>query len=170
MCDPVSIGIATATLGTLSSISEYVGQNQAAKSNQEAANYNFAREREAIGKQGVQLDRENSEAAFDTAITTAGERGRIVASASESGLAPASISQQLNASMFGIGRNRTVEETNFTARRNSLADSRVDAAIKRDSQIASMPRASVASLVIGIGKSALSGANAQNAASKAGNS
>lgn len=168
MCDPVTIGIATAAIAGLQQVSSYVGQNQMASANRQAANYNYAREREAIGRQDVQLQQENSEAAFDTAITSAGERGKIAVSAAENGLAPSSLVSQLNAGMFGIARQRSAELTNLTNRRVALADSRTDAALRRDSQIASKPKATVASLVIGLGSAAVQGVNAHGTASRAG--
>lgn len=167
MCDPGTIAAFTLALGATEAVSSYVGGKQAAEANRQAANYNFAREQDAIGRQDVQLQQENSQKAADTAITQAAERGKIAVSAAEGGLAPSSIVSQLNAGMFGIGRQRDAELTNFTGQRNQLSENRVDAAVKRDTQIASMPKPTVASLVIGLGKAGLSAANAYNTTKKA---
>lgn len=168
MCDPVTIGAATLALSGLETVSAYVGGRQAAEANRQTANYNYAREQDAIGRQDIQLQKENSQKAFDTAITTAAARGKIAASAADRGLAPSSLVSQINAQMFGIGRQVDAEQTNFNQQRQQLSENRVDAAIRRDSQIASMPKPTAASLVIGLGKAGLSGANAYNTAKKAG--
>ncbi len=167
MCDPVTIGALTAVLGATEAVTSYVGGRQASEANRQAANFNYAREQDAIGRQDVQLQQENSQKAFDTAITSASERGKIAVSAAEGGLAPSSMISQLNAGMFGIGRSRDAELTNLTNTRNQLSENRVDAAIKRDTQIASMPKPTVASLVIGVGKAGLAAGNAYNTAKKA---
>lgn len=167
MCDPGTIGLLTLALSGAEAVTSYIGGKQAASANETAANFNFAREHDAIGRQDVQLQQENSQKAADTAITQAAERGKIAVSAAEGGLAPSSMISQLNAGMFGIARGRDAELTNLTNQRQQLSENRVDAAIKRDSQIASMPKPTVASLVIGLGKAGLSAGNAYNTAKKA---
>lgn len=169
MCDPVSLGIATFALSATQAISSYVGQNALSKANEQAANYNYAREQGAINRQDVQLQEEHSQKVMDTAIATLAARGDISASASSMGLSQGSLASQINASMFGIGRNATIEDKNFTNQRIELANSRTDAELKRQNQINSQPRATTASLVLGLGKSALSGYNSYQGASKAGN-
>lgn len=169
MCDPLSIGIATFALGSAQAVTSHIGQNQAYKANEKAANLNYAREQEAIGRQAVLVDKEQSETAFDTAIATAQAEGDIAVSASERGLGASSISQQLNAAMFGIGRQATMEDANFSTQRQNLAESRTDAELKRQSQINSKQKSGALSLVLGIGSAGLQGANAYKGAQKAGN-
>ena len=166
MCDPVSIGIATFALGSAQAITSHIGQNQAYKANEQAANYNYARENEAVMRQSVQLDKEQSESAFDTAIAGIRAEGDIVASASDRGLGSSSIAQQLNASMFGLGRQATIEDANFRTQRGNLASSRTDAELRRQSQINSKTKSGALNLALGIGGAGLQGFNAGNAAKK----
>lgn len=167
MCDPVSIGIATFALGTAQTVSTYVGMNQQYEANRQAANYNFAREREAINRQDSQLQQERSQQVLDTAIAGLKARGDISASAADMDLAPSSISHQLNAAMFGLGRQATIEEKNFRNQRTELSSNRTDAELRRQSQINSKAKSNVAMLALGVGNAALSGVNANNAAKKA---
>lgn len=168
MCDPLSIGVATFALGATQAVSSYVGQNAMAKANKEAANYNYAREIDAVNRQDSQLQQENSQQHFDTALTSLKARGDIAASASDMGLSSSSLISQVNANMFGVGRQASIEQRNFDNQRYELANSRVDADVRRVSQINKVPKATVASLVLGIGQAGLSAVNASNAASKAG--
>jgi len=168
MCDPVTIGLTTAALSIASTVTGYIGQNQAYEANRQASNLNYAREMEAVGRQQVQLDKKASENAFDTAIATVRAQGDISASASDRGLSTQSIAQQLNATMFGIGRQATAEDINDQSVRDNLAASKTDADLRRQSQINSVQKGSALSLAIGIGQGALSGVNAKNSAKKAG--
>lgn len=167
MCDPVSIGIATFALGATQAVATHVGMNQQYEANRQAANYNYAREQEAINRQYSQLQQEHSQQVLDTAITALKARGDISASAADMGLAPTSISHQLNASMFGLGREATIQDKNFQNQRVEIANSRTDAELKRQNQINSKPRSNAAMLALGIGNSALQGFNSYNGAKKA---
>lgn len=168
MCDPVTIGIATAAIGVGQAVSSYVGQNQRAAANTKAANMNYAGQVGAINKQDAQLQQEHSEQSFDTALTQLKAKGDIAASAGDMGLSSGSLVSQVNAAMFGVGRQNAVEQTNFDNQRAQLASSKYNAAVARNNQIAQVPKASTASLVLGIGSAALQGDNAYNSATKAG--
>ena len=75
MCDPVTISAAALfALQAGSQVAGHIGTNQAYKANQQAANYSFARDTEAINRQDAQLQAENSERSFDTAIAIAKDR------------------------------------------------------------------------------------------------
>jgi hypothetical protein len=145
-----------------------VGQNALSSANEKAANYNFAREQEAIGRQDSQLQDEHSQKAFDTQLAQLKSQGAIAASASDMGLSRASIASQVNASMFGLGREASDEATNFRNSRNELTGQKVDSQLRRQNQINSQPRATTASLVLGLGKAAAAGANSYQSAKKAG--
>jgi len=155
MCDPLTIGTAaTLALSVGQQVLTHVGTNQAYKANQQAANYSFARDQEAINRQDAQLQAENSESAFDTAIAIAQDQGAIAASASTQGLAAGSIASQLNAGMFGVGRQATAEDINFRNQRQEIANSRTDAELRRQNQINSRPRSGALQLAVGIAGSA----------------
>lgn len=166
MCDPVTIGVATFALSAASTSLEHIGTNQAYHANKDAANYSYARDMDAIGRQDSQLQQERSNEAMDTAIAALKARGDISASASDMGLSSNSIVSSLNASMFGIGRSAVIEEKNFTNQRIELANSRTDAEIRRQNQINSKPRSGLLQLALGIGDAALSGAGATSSARK----
>lgn len=167
MCDPVTIGAATLALSATQSVMTYIGTNQAYAANKEAANIDYAREQDALGRQQTQLQQENSEAAFDTALATLKAEGGVAASASSRGLAQSSVIRAVNSEMFGIGRQRTAEQQNFRARNVELANSRTDAAVRRQSRINSAPRSSILQLGVNLAGDALSGAGAYNNAKRA---
>lgn len=157
MCDPVTISAAALfALQAGSQVAGHIGTNQAYKANQQAANYSFARDTEAINRQDAQLQAENSERSFDTAIAIAKDQGAIAASAATQGLAAGSIASQLNAGMFGIGRQATAEDVNFRNQRQEVANSRTDAELRRQNQINSRPRSGALQLALGIGEAAAS--------------
>jgi hypothetical protein len=158
------LGIATAALAVGQAVTTHIGTNQAYSANKQAANYNYANDLTTLGQKRVELDQARSENAFDTAIATAREQGRIVASATDQGLAPTSITQQLNSAMFGIGRQAMAEDTNDQNARIQLAQERTGADIRRQSQINSKPRSSGVQLALGVGQGLLSGANTYKSA------
>jgi len=166
MCDPVSIGIATFALGATEAVSQHVGQNALYKANKQASNYNYAREVEAIGRQDSQLQQEHSQQVLDTAIAALKSQGAIAASASDMGLARGSILQQVNASMFGLGRDASAQERNFTNQRIEIANSRTDAELKRQNQINSVSKSNFAQLALGIGKAGVQAFGSYSAAKK----
>jgi hypothetical protein len=160
MCSPMALAAAAAALAIGGEVSKFVGQNQAAAANKQAANINYGRTIQATNDKAVQLDQAKSENAVDTAITSIQSEGRIAASASEQGLAPTSIVQALNANQFGIGRNVVAEDINDENARKQLTAQREGAQMTRYSQIASVPKGSVTGLVLGIGKAGLDFASA----------
>lgn len=159
MCDPMTLAIATAALGVGESVSQYVGMNQQYEVNRQASNYNYARDREAINRQDVQLQEQNSQNVFETAIAAAQARGAVAVSAAEQGLGVPSIAGRLNAEMFGLGKQATTDQINFTNQRQELASNRTDAEIKRQNQINSKQKGSPLSLILGVGKAVVGGAS-----------
>lgn len=168
MCDPVSIG--TAALMALTTVTEHIGTNQAAAATEQAANIDFARESDALARDQVSLDQEKSEKAFDTAITAARSKGDIFTFGADTGASSTSLAQQLNASMFGIGREATADDINDTNARVEIANRRGDAQVRRQSRINSAPRSSTLSLLIGLGTAGVQGAsmNAKRPSNKEG--
>lgn len=161
MCDPITAtAVATAALSVGQAVATHVGTNQAYHANEKAANYNYANDLTTLEQKRVELDQNRSENAFDTAIATAKEQGRIAASASDQGLGAVSIVGALNAGMFGIGRNAEVEDINDSNARLQLAQERTGADIRRQSQINSKPRSSALQLALGVGQGIMDGVNA----------
>lgn len=163
MCDPTG-GLATLTLlstalGVGQAVTQYQGGVAAAEANAEAANVNFANQFNILEQKRVQVDAEASEAAFDSAIVTAQEGGRIGASAADRGLGSSSVIQSLNASLFGVGRGVTMEQANAQGQRNQIAAELTGANIERQSQINRVAKPTKGSLLLGLGGAALQGAN-----------
>jgi hypothetical protein len=164
MCGPIAVGALSAALAIGQTVTGYIGQNQAYNANTTAANLTAANESNILGQQRVQLDQAKSENAFDSAIAAAQSQGRITASASEQGLSNTSLVQALNADMFGIGRQVSIENANDQNARNQLANQAQGIELDRNSRIASVSKPSGLSLVLGIGGGALAGVNGYAAA------
>jgi hypothetical protein len=158
MCNPLlALAAPPAVLGVGQAVASYAGQKQAYASNATAANLNFARQSDIINQKATQLNQERSEKAFDTAIVAARSRGRINAALSDRGLAPGSIVTQLNADMFGLGRQVSMEEANDRNARAQLGNELAGAEVSRSNQINSMAKPSKLSLILGIGQGVMSG-------------
>jgi hypothetical protein len=160
MCDPVSLGLiaaATFAVGAASDISQYMGEKQAYKVNQQVANLNYANNANIIQQKRVQLDQEKSEKAVDTAITTVRAEGAVSAAAGSMGLSSSSIVQAINADMFGIGRQFTADETNDQNQRLQLANELSGADIERRGKIASVSKPGLGTLGIAIAGDAVKG-------------
>lgn len=170
MCGPVAIGLgaAVAALAIGSAVVGHIGQNQLASANQKAANLNYANRKDVIAQQGVQLDEEASQRTEDSAITSLRAEGEIANSAGDMGYAPTSITQSINAAMFGIGRQDTIAQTNDTNQRQQLAAGLEGADITRQSQILQHGRSSWADLGLGVGNGIVSGVKAGIGAKQAG--
>lgn len=164
MCDPVSLGIATAALGVGQSVSAFIGGRQAYAVNKEVANLNYANQRDIIDQKRVQLDQNKSENAVDTAIASVKAQGEVAASAASMGLSSSSIAQALNSDMFGIGRQVEAESVNDQNQRLQLANEQRGAAVEREAQIASKSRPGALDLALSIGSDALKGASAYSTA------
>lgn len=167
MCDPITIGAATALLGVGQVAMQTIGQNQLAESTRTAANLNYAQASDVTQQKAMQLDQEKSQTAMDTAITTARAQGEIANSASSQGLGKASISSALHAEMFGIGRNQGIADLNDLNARAQLANEMRGAAITRETTIAGAPKASALAVGLGVGSALLGGANSYNTAKRA---
>lgn len=166
MCDPVSIGIATFALGATEAVSTHIGTNRAYEANRQASNYNYAREADAIARQDNQLQQEHSQQVLDTAIASLRSQGSIAASASDMGLSGGTLVQQINAGMFGLGREASIQDRNFNNQRVELANSLTDAELKRQNQINSMSKSNFAQLALGVSKAGLQAVGSYNAAKK----
>ena len=157
MCAPLIVGGLSAALSIGQTALGFVGQRQAFRANERAANLTAANERNILEQQRVQLDQERSETVLDTAIASAQSQGRISASASERGLGNASLIQSLNADMFGIGRQASTEEANDQNARNQLATQSQGITLDRNARVASVSKPSGLGLVLGIGSGVASG-------------
>jgi hypothetical protein len=164
MCGPLAVGGLSALLAVGQTVSGYIGQKQAYNSNVIASNLTAANESNILDQKRVQIDQERSESVLDTAITAAESQGRISASASERGLSNTSLIQALNADMFGIGRQASIESANDQNQRNQLSNEKQGVELDRRSRIASVSKPSGLSLVLGIGQGALGGISAYQGA------
>ena len=169
MCNPaIAIGAATAALSIGQSVTQYAGQNAAAKQNEQIANLNYANQEQTIAQKAVQLDQEKSERTFDSAISSIQSQGAIANSASDQGLGASSIVQAINAGQFGIGRQDSVADINDQNARQQLGNESAGADITRRSTIMQKQPGNPISLALGVGQGVLSGITAANKAKKAG--
>jgi hypothetical protein len=152
MCNPAIIAGGAFAVEAGQAVLQHIGQNQAYAANKTAANYNYANRMDVIDQQRVQLDQAKSENVFDTAIAGLKAEGSIAASAGDMGYGHASIASALNADMFGLGREASVEDAADQNQRVQLGNEKTGAAIARTSQINSMSKSSGLQLALGIGK------------------
>lgn len=159
MCDPLTAAVVASTvLSIATATASFVGQNEQAKNAKTIANLNYARESDAVGAQSRQQDQAQSENVFDTALAGIQAQGDITASASDQGLAPTSIAHSINASMFGLGRNASLEEKNANNRRLQLGTDLEGAGISRQASIAEHPKGSLITLGLQSASAIASGA------------
>lgn len=163
MCDPtgglLTMSVASALIGVGTAYTGFKAQQQMAVDNAAAANLQYAREREAFSARSSEMDQQRTENALDRAIEARAAEGRIAASGAERGLSGASIATQLNVADVGAGRAFAIDALNFDNAREQLSRDIVGADITRQSQIASVPKPSSASLLLGVGSGVLQGAN-----------
>jgi len=159
MCDPVSLGIATAAMAATQSVASYVGMQQAYSANVEAANLGYANTQNSLMQENRQAGDKFSQQSLDSAIAAAKSQGQIANVESIQGGASSSVIQNINASMFGIGRQTAAEGANYADTREQIMQGNVDSQLKRESQINSVPQANPVSLILGLGSAAASGAS-----------
>lgn len=146
-------------LGAISTITNFIGQNQVARANELAANRNFANKTEALNNQNTQLSEQSSEDHVSNAIKSAQQFGRISATAAALGMGQSTLSPYLNAAQGAVGRDMAIEDTNTNAKRQNLVASGTGAELERQSTINSKPRGTALGLALGLGKDALGAAN-----------
>src|SRR4051812_16290182 len=130
MCDPVTaIAATSAAISIGQQVLSYQGQQTAYSQNVKAAYSNYAYQTQQIGEQKSELDQKLSERRFDAAITQAQAEGKVVNSASASGLGPSSLVHALNTTDFGLSREQTVQDINDRNARNQLLNEQQGARI-----------------------------------------
>ena len=159
MCDPLSIGIATATVGAASSIMGFEGANQASHANANAANLQASNTYNALGEQESQIDAQQSENSVSALIARTQAQGRISASASSFGTGGATTAELSNATDNEAGRSLAIENLNSQSQRLQVQNQMQGAEITRRNKIASVPAGNPLSLVLGIAKAGLQGSS-----------
>lgn len=161
MCDPtggvLTLALLSATVGVGSAYSSYVGQQQMAEQQTQAANRTFMLRDETIRAQAAQLDTAQTEDAFDREVETIRNRGRIANSISDMGLGNLTGSQLTQVNAFETGRAQSLTDVNFAQQREQLNRDLKGAGIERDSSLGVPP--SSLSLILGIGQGVLQGVN-----------
>jgi hypothetical protein len=158
MCSPVALAGVTGGVQAASSVFGFMGQNQAAKLNTQAANLGYANNINALNTQATQINQQQSENTVSSLIDSVAARGRISAAAGSEGAGGSSTASQMNAAEFSAGRNLAVEDLNSQNARVQNANQRSGADLQRRSQIASVQPASPLSLVLGLANAGISGA------------
>lgn len=158
MCDPVSMGAASAGMGAVQSVMGFMGQTQAARSNAQAANASYMNTYNSEQQQASQVDRRQSENTVTSMINAAAARGRVSASASSMGADAASTTQMVNAADFDVGRALSIEDVNSEDQRVQIGQQLTNANIERQSQINQVVKPSPFSLITNLGADAIQGA------------
>lgn len=164
MCDPVSLGIAAATVGSASAIMGFQGANQMSHENANAANLTQAVNYNALAEQGAQVDAQQSENSVSALIERAKAGGAISASASASGSSGATATALANASDNQVGRALSIEDLNSANQRLQIQNQVISGDVQRKNKIASVPAGNPLSLVLGIAKAGLEGSSAYTSA------
>lgn len=159
MCDPVSLAVATAAVGTVQAGASFAGANRAADDNLHAANRTNASGFNALELRRTQQDAQHSEDTVTALIEQTAARGRISASASALGSDAGTIAAQSNAADFGTGRALAIGNLNAQNASQDVARAKEDNNTRRVNQISQVRRGSPLSLALGISSAALSGAN-----------
>lgn len=164
MCDPVSIGVATAAVGAASSGLSFAGANRAADDARHGANLTYASTYNATERRRVQQEAQYSEDTVSNIIEATAARGRIAASASSMGLDQASTTQATNAADFAAGRSQSILDLNAQSAAGDIEQARQGANIERTNRLKANPDQSPLVLALGIAKAGLSGAGAYSSA------
>lgn len=160
MCDPISIGAATAGLSGATEILKFTGQNRAWDDNRHAAGRTYASQFNAAEDQRVQVQAQTSEDTVSNLIEQLNQRGRISASAADLGVDASTATQQLNASEFAAGRTQAITDLNAANQGQAYKTGLVDADLRRQNQIRAVAKGSPVGLAMGLAGSALQGVGA----------
>lgn len=164
MCDPLTIGLTTAAVGTASSVMGFEGQRQAYNSNAQMANLSAASNYNALQEQAAQVDAQQSEATVNAVIERAKTQGAISAYAGSFGLGGATTARAENAAAFSAGRQLSVEDATAQNQRLQIGTELTNNELQRQAKINSMPQANALGMVLGIAKAGLSGVSAYGSA------
>lgn len=148
MCDPISITLAAVAIG--GAVMGYMGQNQANKDNQQAANLNAANQYTVREQNRAQNDQKSAEERVNLAVESAQNFGRIAQSSSTMGLGASTTAQAINASEVATGRARAVGDQNFLFGRAQYGNDLYGDQLAKASQINSVPKGNPAALALGI--------------------
>lgn len=153
MCLPIVL----AAVAIAGSVMSYMGQNQAAKANQSAANLNAANQYTVREQARVQGEQRSAEERVNLAVESAQNFGRIAQSSSTMGLGASTTQQAMNASDVATGRAQAVGGQNFLFGRSQYANDIYGDQLQKASQINSVPKGNTAALALGIVQGGLSG-------------
>lgn len=139
-----------------STITQYIGAQQAYSANRTAANENYANKMNADQAQNTQLSEQLSEDHVSNAIRSAQTYGRIAATST--GLGAASLMPALGAATMNVARSQSIEDMNTASKRQNIVASMTGAELERRSQINSMAKPNLVTLGLGLAKDATGGA------------
>jgi hypothetical protein len=160
MCDPVSLGVATAALSIGGAVSKFAGERSQAKSTRGAAISNFQATFSALEARSAEVSESQSEGSFDRAIEAASKQGLIAARASDAGLSGSTVGAQIQASGFETGREQSLTARQAELQRRQIAREIENENRAKVSTLNANRGPGLLSLVLGIGQGALSGASA----------
>lgn len=159
MCDPISLAAAGSAVSAGSSIFGFLGQNAAAKANEQAANLGYANAWNQGQQEAHQIDQQQSVNTVNAIIEQRSRQGQISASASAFGQGAESTAGEEVATNVQASRQIGVAAENAQNQRLQVSNQLQSADLARRSQIMQVQPESPLSLVLGIAQSGIQGAN-----------
>lgn len=145
MCGPL-------TLAAASTVTAFIGQRQAAKANEQAANVTAHNAYNEQQQRNVQIDANQSESTLNNLIAQRATQGRISSSAAALGVDNSTAEGLFQSSDFASGREQSINDLNSQNLRVQSDNNIRGIEIQRISDINRVQKPSAASLILGLGK------------------
>lgn len=158
MCDPLSISAVTTAVSMASAGMAYIGQNQQAAANQQAANVAYAQNENSAQQRYTQIGQEQSENTVNAAIARAKAQGGVSASASSFGFGEDTTGRLSQAADFASGRQLSLMDVNSENQRVATGDQEQANWLNRQSQINSVMPGNPLALGVNLAGDAAKGA------------
>lgn len=136
----------------------FLGQNAAAKANQQAAGIAYGANSNEIQQRYAQIDQQQSANTVNADIARAQAQGKVSASASSFGGDAQTSARASNAASFSVGQQLGVEDTNSENARVAAGNDQTSAFIQEQSQINKVQPGNPLALGISLAGDAASGA------------
>lgn len=157
MCDPVSMAAVMSAAKIGGSVMSFVGQQQAYGFNEKMANLQFANTSNAETIKTGEVNQQQSEQDVTNAVNQAQAFGKIAASGTSSAAGRGTIGAAETSAGITSARQFGLTQQQGTAQRQQVGTELQGANLQRTSQINSMQKPSLASLVLGIVGGGVSG-------------
>lgn len=157
MCDPATIGLTITAVSATSAVMGFMGQNQAAHANEQAAQFGYSQTQNQLGEREAQIDQQQAENTVQAEIARRSAEGRISASAAAGGLDAATTGREANAADFAAGRGLSILDINSENQRLGVANDQTASFYRRQSQINQVLPQSPLTLALNLAKAGVQG-------------